>query len=151
MHDLCTRPDHPEPSQNGSPTPDTEMSNGEPESLAGPRHPDRENPSERPETVSVTNLGSSTTNGNSMTVPSTLLGKRHHSLYEGLNGCEARGFGKVKYCGFIEEWILYEHKTTFLKITSVVKERHTTWMAAKFSLAYNRLSLHNLIYQLFVY
>lgn len=94
MHDLCTRPDHPEPSQNGSPTPDPEKSNGEPESPAGPRHPDGENP---PEDINMSNLGSSSTNGNGMTVQATLLGKRHHSLYEGLNGCEARGFGKVKY------------------------------------------------------
>lgn len=25
----------------------------------------------------------------------SILGKRHHSLYEGLNGCEMAGFGKV--------------------------------------------------------
>lgn len=99
MHDLCTRPDPPEPPQNGSSTSDTGlvMSNGEPESPAGPGHPDRENPPERLQVGNVTNLGSYTTNGNdSMTVPAMLLGKRHHSLYEGLNGCEARDLGKVR-------------------------------------------------------
>ncbi|XP_058631991.1 peripheral-type benzodiazepine receptor-associated protein 1 isoform X10 [Onychostoma macrolepis] len=97
MYDLCTRPDPPEPPQHGSPTP--EMSSGEPESPAGPGHPDRAKPEERAlasDALSGMNLGSSTTtNGNSsVTVPSAVLCKRHHSLYEGLNGCEAGGFGK---------------------------------------------------------
>ncbi|KAK9975374.1 hypothetical protein ABG768_023423, partial [Culter alburnus] len=96
MHDLCTRPEQSEPPQHGSPTP--EMSSGEPESPAGPGHPDREKPEERAlgsDALSGMNLGTSTTNGNgSVTVPPTVLGKRHHSLYEGLNGCEAGGFGK---------------------------------------------------------
>ncbi|XP_016296821.1 peripheral-type benzodiazepine receptor-associated protein 1 isoform X1 [Sinocyclocheilus anshuiensis] len=97
MHDLCTRPDPSEPPQHGSPTP--ELSSGEPESPAGPGHPDRAKPEERAlasDTLSGMNLGSSTTtNGNgSVTVPSAVLCKRHHSLYEGLNGCEAGGFRK---------------------------------------------------------
>lgn len=102
MYDLCTRPDPPEPPQHGSPTP--EMSSGEPESPAGPRHPDRAKPEEcalASDALSGMNLGSSTTtNGNgSVTVPSAVLCKRHHSLYEGLNGCEAGGFGKVRFAG----------------------------------------------------
>lgn len=102
MHDLCTRPDPPEPPQHSSPT--LEMSSGEPESPAGPGHPDRAKPEERAlasDALSGMNLGSSTsTNGNgSVTVPSAVLCKRHHSLYEGLNGCEAGGFGKVCFAG----------------------------------------------------
>lgn len=96
MHDLCTRPDPSEPPQHGSPMP--EMSRGEPESPAGPGHPDREKPELASDVLSGMNLGSSTTNENgSVTVPPTVLGKRHHSLYEGLNGCEAGGFGKVRF------------------------------------------------------
>ncbi|KAG1931630.1 peripheral-type benzodiazepine receptor-associated protein [Pimephales promelas] len=82
MHDLCTRPDPSGPPQHGSPMPGP----GE------PGHPDREKPELGSDASSGMNLGSS---GNgSVTVPPTVLGKRHHSLYEGLNGCEAGGFGK---------------------------------------------------------
>ncbi|RXN32441.1 peripheral-type benzodiazepine receptor-associated 1-like protein [Labeo rohita] len=91
------RPDPSEPPQHGSPTP--EMSNGEPESPAGPGHPDRAKPEERAlasDALGGMNLGSSTTTNENgtVTVPSAVLCKRHHSLYEGLNGCEAGGFGK---------------------------------------------------------
>lgn len=98
MHDLCTRPDPSEPPQHGSPTP--EMISGVPEPPAGPGHPDRGKPEEKAlnsDVLSAVNMRSSTTNGNSsVMVPSNVLVKRHHSLYEGLNGCEAGGFGKVR-------------------------------------------------------
>ncbi|XP_051540773.1 peripheral-type benzodiazepine receptor-associated protein 1-like isoform X2 [Myxocyprinus asiaticus] len=89
MHDLCTRPDPPKPTQHGSPTLD--MRSAEPESPAGPGHPVQENPEESRKAMSGKDLGSSMTNGNSSVM---VLGKRHHSLYEGLHGCEAGGFGK---------------------------------------------------------
>ncbi|XP_051973684.1 peripheral-type benzodiazepine receptor-associated protein 1-like [Xyrauchen texanus] len=83
------RPDPHKPSHHGSPTPD--MSSAEPESPAGPGDPDRENPEESRKATSGKDPGSSMTNGNGSVM---VLGKRHHSLYEGLNGGEAGGFGK---------------------------------------------------------
>lgn len=94
MHDLCTRPEPPEPLQNFSPV--TASSAGEPEPPAGPEHPEPEKPEKETgtsNTVNMANLGRSTmTNGNG-----SMLGKRHHSLYEDFNNHEAQGFRKVSW------------------------------------------------------
>ncbi|MCI4394360.1 hypothetical protein PGIGA_G00167860 [Pangasianodon gigas] len=91
MHDLCTRPEPPEPLQHFSTI--TASSAGEPEPPAGPEHPEKEKPEKEKgtsDTVNMANLGHSTiTNGNA-----SMLGKRHHSLYEDFNNHEAQGFRK---------------------------------------------------------
>lgn len=92
MHDLCTRPEPPEPMQHSSPL--TASSSGEPEPPAGPEHPEQVKPGKEKETsdaADMANLERSTiTNGNA-----SMLGKRHHSLYEDFNNHEAQGFRKV--------------------------------------------------------
>lgn len=89
MHDLCTRPEPPEPLQHFSPI--TASTVGGPEPPAGPEHPEqekREKETGTSDTVNMANLGCGTiTNGNA-----SMLGKRHHSLYEDFNN---QGFRKV--------------------------------------------------------
>lgn len=101
MHDLCTRPEPPEPLQHFSPI--TASSVGEPEPPAGPEHPEQEKPEKEKgtsDTVNMANLGRSTiTNGNA-----SMLGKRHHSLYGDFNNHEAQGFRKVSRLLRNEYW-----------------------------------------------
>lgn len=92
MHDLCTRPEPPEPLQHFSPM--TASSVGEPEPQTGPELLEREKPEQErgtSDSVNMANLGHGTlTNGNG-----SMLGKRHHSLYEDFNNHEEQGFRRV--------------------------------------------------------
>lgn len=99
MYDLCTRPDPPEPLPQTPPI--TASGAGEPEPPAGPGHTEREKTEEEElravDSVSMASPGTATTanGGGRVTMQTSALGKRHHSLYEGLNGHEGGGFGKV--------------------------------------------------------
>lgn len=92
MHDLCTTPEPPEPLQHFSTI--TASTVGDPEPPARPEHPNQEKPEKEtgtPKTVNMANLGHGTiTNGNA-----SMLGKRHHSLYENFNHHGAQGLRAV--------------------------------------------------------
>lgn len=94
MYDLCTRPEQPEPA-----SAHTEMESREEAEAPGPTQQDSKRSEEQgnkqhgllekagPTTASITST--------------SLLGKRHHSLYANLNGFEAEGIRKVSVGDFM--------------------------------------------------
>lgn len=92
MYDLCTRPEQPQQPEQASAG--TEMEGrGEPEAPGQQHEGEKTEQQGTHDLVDKTNPATTT-----ITVPATptaMLGKRHHSLYENLNGCEVEGFRKV--------------------------------------------------------
>lgn len=101
MYDLCTRteqPPEPEPEQPASAV-DTDMerrSRGEAEA-PGQQNRERDTTTEEQQYTTSTNgdLMDEANLDRATVTPTALLGKRHHSLYEDLNGCEVERFRKV--------------------------------------------------------
>ena len=82
MYDLCTRPEQPKPA-----TEDTPMDGPEEPEATEPqpqKSEDQDPPQDRTPLTTTTKLA-----------PTSLLGKRHHSLYANLNGFEHEGIRKV--------------------------------------------------------
>jgi hypothetical protein len=81
MYDLCTRPEQPKPA-----TEDTQMDG--PEEAEAPE-PQQQKTEEQEPALDRTPLATT------KLAPTSLLGKRHHSLYANLNGFEQEGIRKV--------------------------------------------------------
>lgn len=93
MYDLCTRPEQPEPAAAHAETGSREVADalgGQAQDLGGTK--DQEDKSNEPSGKAVHTTANGTT--------TSLLGKRHHSLYANLNGFEVEGVRKVSvlYC-----------------------------------------------------
>lgn len=87
MYDLCTRPEQPEPTAAHTETGSREVADTldrQAHDLAGTEDQDKSN-------EPLDKVVRTTTNGTN----TSLLGKRHHSLYANLNGFEVEGIHKV--------------------------------------------------------
>lgn len=88
MYDLCTRPEQPEPTAAHTESGSREVADTldrQAKDLGGTE--DQEDKSNEP----LDKVVHTTANGTT----SSLLGKRHHSLYSNLNGFEVKGIHKV--------------------------------------------------------
>lgn len=88
MYDLCTRPEQPEPAAAHTETGSREVADAldrQARDLGGAE--DQEDKSNEPSDKAVHTKANGTT--------TSLLGKRHHSLYANLNGFEVEGVRKV--------------------------------------------------------
>lgn len=88
MYDLCTRPEQPEPAAAHTETASREVADAldrQAQDLGGAE--DQEDKSNEPSDKAVHTKANGTT--------TSLLGKRHHSLYANLNGFEVEGVRKV--------------------------------------------------------
>lgn len=94
MYDLCTRPEQPEPTAAHTETGSREVADTldrQAHDLGGTQ--DQENKSNEP----LDKVVLTTANGTN----TSLLGKRHNSLYANLNGFEVEGIHKVSVLFFI--------------------------------------------------
>lgn len=87
MYDLCTRPEQPEP----APAP-TEMEGREVAEALGQQQQELRSEEQDSKQHGLSDKAVPTT---ANITPTSLLGKRHHSLYANLNGFEVEGIRKV--------------------------------------------------------
>lgn len=94
MYDLCTRP---EPSQGQKQQQTPPSTEGEPEGsdAVEPTSVTGHQDTEKTPGGQGTNPGQEAAITSKFGMPGSVLGKRQHSMYEGVNGCEVAGYGKV--------------------------------------------------------
>lgn len=86
MYDLCSRPEHPEP----APAPTVMGSRGEGEAVERPQQEPKKSQVDEHRGTSSGDVTATARN-----TSTSLLGKRHHSLYANLNGFEVDEKHKV--------------------------------------------------------
>lgn len=86
MYDLCSRPEQPEP----APAPTDMGSRGEGEAIERPRQEPKKSEVDKHRGISGGDVTATARN-----TSTSLLGKRHHSLYANLNGFEVDEKHKV--------------------------------------------------------
>lgn len=100
MYDLCTRPEQPGPA-----SADREMESHEEAEVLGSQQPELKRSEEQDGHHELLNKAVPTTTN---LTPSSMLGKRHHSLYANLNGFEVEGIHKVGLEHFVVYILLYQ-------------------------------------------